>query len=552
MTELPMAHPKAKLALIVLLAICLSWPLIIPAGAGAQSRGIGLEAAAAPGITPAGGTYRALIIGNDAYSDGSGLWKPLKTAVAGARALGSLLTERYGFADVELLENATRREILIALQDLARRVMANDSVIMYYAGHGFINLETEKGYWVPVDAKDTDHTTFLRNSTIRDELSTIASRAKHTLLISDSCFSGTLLRSGTRGISTQGATEAYYRKVANKKSIQILTAGGVEYVDDDYQRSGHSPFTYFLLNELTHNERPLLTASELSTHVEKAVANNVDQVPESGVFQGAGDELGEFIFINIDVVVDGLSKEKVKVKVNVVDAGPGTDTGVVDTQPSQATASDLSLGLGVELLAGGWSGSDAAGDTDFDGGGGQLGLDISLQKRRFYTILGLESGTYTFSGDAPGQVSATETTASSDVKITHTELDLALGYYFWKHVSLFLNLQAVTNKWDNNDYELQYGGFGGGVTGNWPIAKRWDIFGSLSILPKTSVNGDDKKVGDVSGGEIELGAAYGASDRHRFGLGLRVASQNYDFDAGDDQEHQMAGVFFRYDYRYGF
>ena len=96
-----------------------------------------------------------------------------------------------------------------------------------------------------------------------------------------------------------------------------MTAGGVEFVDDNYQSSNHSPFTYFLLNELKNNDRPMLTLSELSTNVEKAVANNVDQVPESGVLHGAGDELGEFIFIKMDLVVDGVPADRVKVQVNV-------------------------------------------------------------------------------------------------------------------------------------------------------------------------------------------------------------------------------------------
>jgi hypothetical protein len=118
--------------------------------------------------------------------------------------------------------------------------------------------------------------------------------------------------------------------VANKKSVQIITAGGMEYVDDDYQGSGHSPFTYFLINELKHNDKLLLTASELSTNVEKAVANNVDQVPESGVLQGAGDEMGEFIFIKVDVHVKGVPQDKVKVKVNII---PEERSDTVSTEP---------------------------------------------------------------------------------------------------------------------------------------------------------------------------------------------------------------------------
>ncbi|MEJ2641935.1 MAG: caspase family protein, partial [Desulfosarcinaceae bacterium] len=378
MTRLP-----RRAAGIFSTGLCLFLPLVIllsllPSDAGAGSRGISMEAAGLAGFPADGGTYRALLIGNDAYPADRGPWKPLKTAVAGARALKQVLLRQYGFSDVKVLENATRREILLALQALSRRIMQGDSVLMYYAGHGYLNMDTRRGYWVPVDAKDTDQTTFLRNSTIRDELGIIAARAKHTLLISDACFSGTLLRGDRRGISAQTGTEAYYRKVAKKKSIQVLTAGGVEYVDDDYHTSGHSPFTYFLLNELKNNDRLLLTASELSTNVEKAVANNVDQVPESGVVQGAGDELGEFIFINIDLAVPGVPKERVKVKVNVVDA---------DTATSHNTRSDLSLDLGVELLAGGWSGKNNARDTDYDGGGGQLGLNLAFNKGRFFTSL---------------------------------------------------------------------------------------------------------------------------------------------------------------------
>ena len=298
-----------------------------PATALAEnSRGIGLQPVEKKlAVATSKGSYRALIIGNNNYKDQHGLWKPLKTAVSDARAVKTLLENSYGFSDVNVLENATRRDVLQAFESLSQKVLPDDHVLVYYAGHGFMETETNRGFWVPVDAKGKDNTTFLRNSTIRDELTTIASRAKHTLLISDSCFSGSLLRRGTRGISNASNSEQYYKKVANKKSVQIMAAGGVEYVDDNYRSSDHSPFTYFLLNELKNNDRPMLTLSELSTNVEKAVANNVDQVPESGVLQGAGDELGEFIFIKMDLVVNGVPADKVKVQVNVKQ-GDGSQT----------------------------------------------------------------------------------------------------------------------------------------------------------------------------------------------------------------------------------
>lgn len=263
-------------------------------------------------------TYRALIIGNNDYRDPSALWKPLKRAVSDARAMEELLVTHYGFTDVQRLENASRRQLLHALRDLTKRVNAEDNVLIYYAGHGFLDEYTNKGYWVPVDAEGIDHATFVRNSTIRDELSVLSDKAKHTLLISDSCFSGTLLKRGNRGIKAYERTPDYFKAVNNKKSVQIITAGGVEYVDDDYRSSGHSPFTYFLKSELENNPKAILTTTELSEKIQLAVSNNVEQKPQAGVLQGAGDELGEFLFIKVNLDVSGIPKERVKVKVNVV------------------------------------------------------------------------------------------------------------------------------------------------------------------------------------------------------------------------------------------
>ncbi len=303
-------------------SVVLAWLLmvVLPASAAqAATRGIALQPAATVSKTPyVNGVYRALVIGNQRYQDPQGKWISLETAVSGANEVAALLKDHYGFGDVTVLHNATRRDILQALDTLSKRVMPRDSVLIYYAGHGWVDLETSRGYWIPVDAVGTDHTTFLRNSTIRDELNTIANRSQHTLLISDSCFSGTLLRTASRGIQPDYSDERFYQSVAQKKSVQILAAGGVEFVDDNYRESGHSPFTYFLLNELRLNNRPIISASELSANVRRAVANNADQTPEAGVLQGAGDEMGEFLFMNINININ-LSTD-------------GTPTGTVEVE----------------------------------------------------------------------------------------------------------------------------------------------------------------------------------------------------------------------------
>ncbi len=310
--------------------------LFTPFSVSAQNRGIDMQPvnrSIQSTLPISKGTFRALIIGNNDYRDPKGKWPSLKTASFGAQSVANLLKNQYGFTDIELLINATRSEILRALTALSKRVNSNDSVLLYYAGHGFLDTDTNKGYWIPTDAEGTDDSTFLRNSTIRDEMSIISSRVKHTLLISDSCFSGSLLRTASRGIPPTSNVERYYKKVATKKSVQIMSAGGLEFVDDNYRNSGHSPFTYFLINELKNNDRPLITLSELSTNVQKAVANNVDQTPETGVLQGAGDELGEFIFFKMEIAIDvkGIDKEKIKVNVQVSPTADATPIEVKKT-----------------------------------------------------------------------------------------------------------------------------------------------------------------------------------------------------------------------------
>ena len=246
------------------------------------------------------GEYRALIIGNNNYQDSQGLWKNLETPHQDARSIARVLKETYGFSDITLIEDATRRDIIFGLTKLAKRVEADDHVLIYYAGHGYLDEETNRGYWIPVDAIGDDITTYIRNTVIRDELIHISEKTKHTLLISDSCFSGTLLRGSSRSRSRGIPDDLYYQKLANKKSVQIYAAGGIEFVDDNYRNSGHSPFTYFLLSELESHNGDLITLSELSTNVSKEVANNVRQTPAIGVLYGSGDELGEFIFARVD------------------------------------------------------------------------------------------------------------------------------------------------------------------------------------------------------------------------------------------------------------
>src|SRR5499427_109118 len=80
------------------------------------------------------GRYHALVIGNNAYTDMS----PLKTAVSDATAIADLLRTTYGFT-VTLLTNATREDIITALDQLRATLTEQDNLLIYYAGHGVLD-----------------------------------------------------------------------------------------------------------------------------------------------------------------------------------------------------------------------------------------------------------------------------------------------------------------------------------------------------------------------------------------------------------------------------
>jgi len=222
--------------------------------------------------------YKALVIANYEYPSTEKSWPSLKTPKFDANAFSTLLTEKYGFKDVYLLQNATRKETLASFRDLALRLEENDGVIIYYAGHGYLDKNLERGYWIPVDVKGLDSSTFIRNSTIRDELLILSKTARHVVLVSDSCFSGNLIN--TLSDPTNQLFPA--KNNTNLHQIQILSAGGEEYVDDVYQDTNHSPFSYFLLKTLNENNNETVSFSHIALSVKSAVNKISSQSPQYG------------------------------------------------------------------------------------------------------------------------------------------------------------------------------------------------------------------------------------------------------------------------------
>lgn len=163
------------------------------------------------------GSYHALIVGNNDYRH----LPKLRTAVNDAKAMAVLLQDKYGF-ELQLLLNATRADILRAINGYRRTLGQRDNLLIYYAGHGWLDEDADQGYWLPVDATRQDPTNWISNGSITDALR--AMEAKHVLVIADSCYSGKL----ARGINVRIRTKNYYEKISRKKARSVMASGGLE------------------------------------------------------------------------------------------------------------------------------------------------------------------------------------------------------------------------------------------------------------------------------------------------------------------------------------
>lgn len=243
-----------------------------------------IEAPVAPATVKGLGRYHALVIGNNAYAN----LPKLATAINDAESLARVLKDDYSFR-VNLLKDASRSDILRALNDYRFSLSENDNLLVYYAGHGWLDNDADEGYWLPVDADRRDSTNWISNGTVAGTLR--AMRAKHVLVVADSCYAGKL----ARGIKIVQKTPGYFTQIARKRSRTVLASGGLEPVADDGGRGNHSVFSSELLRALKENSG-LMDGTLLYSKIQRPVVLNSDQSPEYSDIRKAGHDGGDFIF----------------------------------------------------------------------------------------------------------------------------------------------------------------------------------------------------------------------------------------------------------------
>jgi len=244
-----------------------------------------------PASTPATprGSYYALVIGNNNYK----FVNHLQTAVSDAQAVAKMLRESYGF-DAKVLQDATREQVITALSGYRHTLLPTSNLLIYYAGHGYHDREVDEAYWIPVDATLDNPANWISANDITKAIRAIQS--KHILIISDSCYSGALMRDISPTIKPE-ENSAYVAKMLASKSRHLMSSGGDEPVADGGGGAGHSIFANALLESLSTMEEKEFSAGDLfQRYVKRGVAGRSSQLPDYGPIRNSGDEHGDFVF----------------------------------------------------------------------------------------------------------------------------------------------------------------------------------------------------------------------------------------------------------------
>lgn len=226
-----------------------------------------------------------MIIGINHY--GEDALPDLDNPITGAEKLYLTLTSSYNFEDenIVLFKDATRADIIMNMDQLARVVTPDDNVLIFYAGHGTWDMEAKIYYWLPSDATINTKVNWFPDSQLSDYLKTINS--KHTLLIVDASFSGSIFKARSAMPTSNPDLPALYEQPSRK----AITSCSLT------EASDNGIFTKYLVQGLNVNEETCLSSEQLFSSFRMNVITNGNAIPQYGVISGTGDQGGDFIFL---------------------------------------------------------------------------------------------------------------------------------------------------------------------------------------------------------------------------------------------------------------
>ena len=225
----------------------------------------------------------ALLIGNDDYKDADlqRLVAPWKDVIS----LRDVLETLGGFEMQPPLYNASLVQVQTSVTRLFRSAGPEDTVLLYYTGHGLRDDRNALFFALPDTDPDLLPANALPASYLQDAMQ--QSPAPAQLVILDCCHSGAMrLPGGKRVASTEGLREAdLINTDAGEVAAEgkyILTASQPD--ESAYERAGKSIFTRHLVEGLQDGtaapDKDWISIQDLYAHVyQKVRASGAPQLP---------------------------------------------------------------------------------------------------------------------------------------------------------------------------------------------------------------------------------------------------------------------------------
>ncbi len=224
---------------------------------------------------------------NYAEADADGVAQSLKQAATGI--FKAIVT--YNIRN----EKAVKGNILAALDEVRKKSLEQDMLVVYYAGHGVMSGESASDsefFVVPSDVTQL----YGRDDMLKEKAISASSlkayaqsiNAQKQIFILDACQSAGVLETVTqRG----AAEEKAIAHLARSTGTFWITSTGSDQYASEFERLGHGIFTYSLLEGINGkadaNMDKKLTIRELSTYIENKVPELSEQLKGSAQYPSA-------------------------------------------------------------------------------------------------------------------------------------------------------------------------------------------------------------------------------------------------------------------------
>ena len=221
-------------------------------------------------------TLYVLAVGINAYPGGLQLNWAVDDANAVAKAFRADATPKpFGKAEAKILldKDATKAGILEGLDWLKTKMTADDTAVVFYAGHGHRDRKSGQFYMLPVDVDPGDlANTGVSGTAIKDKLKAVPGRV---LVLLDACHSGSI---GQSPADPGSLTDDVQRQLAAPDcGVVVMCAAMAQEEAGEAAAVKHGFFTAALLSGLggaapRDRKDGLIHLTALNYYVEEEVA----------------------------------------------------------------------------------------------------------------------------------------------------------------------------------------------------------------------------------------------------------------------------------------